>query len=233
MGQGLDMDTTENTTPIPAETPESYGDALARGQRAEAEGRLVEALEAYDHAIHRRRVAKKSPADACEVYKRVEAHILAQAVAYDIATDGLEIDQLAARVEQHARGLALAHHAIGETRDLVAKVFEATHPTTEEDAVKKTKSQKKPQAERKDSGALAKTETDRAKKAGLKFGAELTHKFPDGRTVTCRYVGERDWRYRSAKYTSNSAAANAAAADAAQKSASLNGWYFWGIEKRS
>lgn len=71
-------------------------------------------------------------------------------------------------------------------------------------------------------------ENPRAARAGLKVGDIVQHR-RSGRE--CVYLGDR-WSYGGREYTSPSDAANACAADLGMKSRSLNGWYFWGIEKR-
>lgn len=79
---------------------------------------------------------------------------------------------------------------------------------------------------------LAKLEIRRAKQNGLKVGTTVEHSVRGKVTASCKYEGVRDWRYRGKKFTSISAAANAAAEHLGLKSRELNGWIFWGVEKR-
>lgn len=72
-----------------------------------------------------------------------------------------------------------------------------------------------------------------ARQSGLKAGTEFHHTQGGTVVASCVYEGPRAWRYNGKVYTSCSAAANAAAADLDLRSRSLNGWLFWGIERRT
>lgn len=119
----------------------------------------------------------------------------------------------------------------GEIVDLpVAKAEKTAKPKAE----KKTAEPKpkKVAVEEEKEDALAVAERRRAKENGLQPGTKLEHKRRGEVLATCTYVGERDFRFRNTKYTSISAAANAAAEALGMKSRTLNGWLFWGVEKR-
>ncbi len=72
----------------------------------------------------------------------------------------------------------------------------------------------------------------RGAKAKLEAGQKLEHRHFGEVVATATYRGPGKFQYGKKTYTSISAAANAAAADLGQKSASLNGWVFWGAKKR-
>lgn len=72
----------------------------------------------------------------------------------------------------------------------------------------------------------------RAERRGLVLGQILLHERRGKVLAECTYVGLGDWRYDGKSYTSISAAANAAAEALGMKSRTLNGWLFWGVEKR-
>lgn len=72
----------------------------------------------------------------------------------------------------------------------------------------------------------------RATRKGLVLGQVLTHERRGKVLAECTYVGYGDWRFDGKSYTSISAAANAAAEKLGMKSRTLNGWLFWGVEKR-
>lgn len=71
----------------------------------------------------------------------------------------------------------------------------------------------------------------RHRHATLEPGTKLEHR-QNGRVVATCAVLSDGFRYRRRVYSSISAAANAAAAHLGQRSRSLNGWVFWGVEKR-
>lgn len=120
------------------------------------------------------------------------------------------------------------------------KTKEKKAPAAKPVAAKTAKKAPAPKPEKKPRGgetpavdaALEAKLTRRAKQNGLKDGQVLEHSQRGAVTATCTYHGPRDFRYRNKKYTSISAAANAAAEHLEMKSRSLNGWVFWGVEKR-
>jgi hypothetical protein len=201
-------------TTAPTTKGPSYGVALATGERAEREGYLTTALEAYDEALHAARRTKRSTKDASAAYLRVEAGIKAQALAATAvgATKAVVATKPAPKASESPAAKP-------------AKVAKAKAPA----AAKKAEAA--PQ-ERSDSGELAKAERDRAKKNGLKVGDTVRHVYRGLVQAECHYKAERLWVYDGRDFTSISAAANACAADLGAKSRSLNGWVFWGVEKR-
>ena len=74
---------------------------------------------------------------------------------------------------------------------------------------------------------------DRAAANKLAAGAILEHTRDGEVLAKCTYLSPREWRYKGKVYTSGSAAANACAEDIGMESRTLNGWWFWKVEKRA
>jgi len=72
----------------------------------------------------------------------------------------------------------------------------------------------------------------RARANKLEPGQAVRHERHGEVLAECTYLGPREWVYRGKAYTSISAAANAAAEKIGMVSKTLNGWWFWGVEKR-
>lgn len=222
----------------------SYGDRMAAGERAEREGRLCDALEEYDEAIHRRRKQKLSAKEPSVAYNRVVAEVRLRAAArgipLDDTTDPFDVAQALdkmppkATVTMHVAGQTVS--ASGDTAtEIAGKLAAAVQTTTEEGPVKtkKTKATKKPKTDANAGEArLLQLETERVKKNGLKPGAKLLHAVRGFVQAELVFVGPRQWRYDGRTFTSISDAANAHSADMKSKSRSLNGWIYWGVEKR-
>jgi hypothetical protein len=66
----------------------------------------------------------------------------------------------------------------------------------------------------------------------LRVGAVLTHRTREGKEVTCT-VTKDGFKFGRQVFTSISAAANAASEKLGQQSRTLNGWVFWGVERRT
>jgi hypothetical protein len=66
----------------------------------------------------------------------------------------------------------------------------------------------------------------------LRVGAVLTHRTREGKEVTCTVVKD-GFKFGRQTFTSISAAANAASEKLGQQSRTLNGWVFWGVERRT
>lgn len=79
---------------------------------------------------------------------------------------------------------------------------------------------------------LAKKERIRMKQNKVDVGMELQH-IRRGKTLAvCTYAAERCFIFDKKQYTSLSDAGSAAAKKLGMKNVSVNGWLFWGVEKR-
>ncbi len=227
------METTIKTcTTTPDAPPLNYAQEMARGQAERQVGNFIGALDAYMSAITLRRRSKVSSKDAVAAYLAAVAD-LRERCAYANVSAAIDLDD--EEGTNTALAVAYAKHVKNLGRRDAPEFIAAAQIVnesleTQEEAVMKTKTKKAPKAV--DSTALEKLETDRAKKNGLKVGATVKHTVRGEVQAECVYVAPRQWRYKRNLYTSNSAAANACAADLGSKSASLNGWNYWGIEKR-
>lgn len=67
---------------------------------------------------------------------------------------------------------------------------------------------------------------------GLRVGQVLEHRTRGVVTATCEYLGEGRFRVGAEEHASINKAANAAAASIGQASKNLNGWLYFGLEKR-
>jgi hypothetical protein len=78
---------------------------------------------------------------------------------------------------------------------------------------------------------LAKKERARMKQSGVVVGMELQHVVRGKTVARCTYAAERQFVVDGKVYTSLSLAAKAVA-EKLGKHGSVNGWLFWGIDKR-
>lgn len=228
--------TTDTESPTTATAtheslPKSYATLMADGAYQEREGRLAAALESYDDAISRHRKQKLSVKDASVAFNRVVAEVRLEAARRGVPLDDTsDPHDLAAELEKkHApRG-----------REPVYVVEEPILPPAVEPTADKETTVKKPKTKTVTTldgpgreARLAK-ETERAKKNKLRVGTTLVHAVRGFVQAELLYKAPGVWVYAKTDYPSISDAANAHARDMKSKSQSLNGWLYWGVEKRS
>ncbi len=210
-------------TAAPVTKGPSYGDAMAAGERAEREGDLASAIEAYDEALGAARRTKRSTKDASTAYLRVEAAVKAAGLA------GTAVGATKTELAQQLAGNPTAE-ANERSYEAVPAVKKAAKAGVKAKPLRVAK--KVDPAERKDADELVRTERARVKQNGIKHGDTLRHVYRGLVQAEVLYKADRLWVYDGREFTSISAAANACAADLGSKSRSLNGWVFWGVEKR-
>lgn len=222
--------------------PKKYGDLVREARELEARGAHNAAATLWDVAKDLARRTKRSTAEAVEGAMRCRA-AAGDPRAAGVAKVGAILDDAAA--ESETDDIAEEMAALEAEVEAAANEGEG-EPARAKPEKKAPKAPRKPKAASKKSAAmdaheenLAKREATRARQNDLKVGTKLEHKVRGEVLATCTWHGPRDWRYRNKSYTSISAAANAAAAHLRETGVykpggrlALNGWVFWGVEKR-
>jgi outer membrane biosynthesis protein TonB len=238
----------ETTTATTLSGSAKYGDLVREARELEARGAHNAAAMLWDAAKDAARRTKRSTAEAVEGAMRCRA-ACGDEKAVGVEKVGAILDNAAepaepepavepeAEADEVKRDEDARRHARaikGEAEDPEpAKKTQPKAPRTRQAAPKKS-----PAMDAHESN-LAAREAARAKQNSVKIGAKLEHKVRGEVLATCTWHGPRDWRYRNKAYTSISAAANAAAAHLRETGVykpggrlALNGWVFWGVEKR-